>query len=788
MSSPPPGYNPDASQLHGGTDAPIAKVMGGGGGGPEGYNETQSLLQGGTDAPIVKMTGGAGTTKEAAAVAAEAAADKAEAEAAKAQTLADSAERERVAAHQATTNANHALPNYNNIVALEQAATSKATNAKAAAATAKAAALAARAAALAARAAADKAAAARAAANKEKMKDIAKEAADKAKAKVTFAPNAKLENGKGSPEKFKKELTVITIQAEVYEPSFSQEDTTEIREFMRSFSLKNPGLMPRYLELITSFRKRATEKWFKYSNSKPQTPPFPSVAASTLPVHKLVEVLPQTTANIIIIPPIKGNYEKFLRSVEFLYANNIINENDSVENAVIVFMSPLFGKDADAQRLLYSFLSLQEKNVTSVFALQGDDADSREVGAQFYEGTLNTDTIFLNYLNPSYLLLPRKVGGYDGILFTSDTGPEPMFPKIKNKRYTPVSELLKRKSAFSFNANTESDDTFKNYLTFASGNGSTELPATKADIEICGNLKTVFDMKDMKPFQISDVDDIYVLRLEKDRRPLLCANLMYTDEKFESGELDPAFHTAATVEVYVDGQKWTFRDPRQSEYRNVLDKIAESLDVPTSRNLVMQNWERAIYSASEAGFLNHVNLSPRILSETFGSDVWKKMVAKFLNNLVTSNCFEDTDILSKGQCEDTRIFLNEVFNRLFMMDSVKEGELVVPPLKFPPLPRGQGATTIVWPPELEEMKDDEFRMTEPLGSLDITQNSNTKTSFIELIVIHKPSFVRSARRLRINSEMVKAEIAPGGPIGEAAIFNEILEDLKEDYPDFLFIY
>ena len=781
MSSPPPGYNPDASQLHGGTDAPIAKVMGGGGGGPEGYNETQSLLQGGTDAPIVKMTGGAGTTKEAAAVAAEAAADKAEAEAAKAQTLADSAERERVAAHQATTNANHALPNYNNIVALEQAATSKATNAKAAAATAKAAALAARAAALAARAAADK----------EKMKDIAKEAADKAKARVRFAQNAKKENGPGSLEKVKKQRTVITIQAEVYEPSFSQEDTTEIREFMRSFSLKNPGLMPRYLELITSFRKRATTKWATYfTNLKPQTPPFPSVVVPTLPVHKLVEVLPPTTANIIIIPPIKGNYEKFLRSVEFLYANNIINENDIVENAVIVFMSPLFGKDADAQRLLYSFLSLQEKNVTSVFALQGDDADSREVGAQFYEGTLNTDTIFLNYLNPSYLLLPRKVGGYDGILFTSDTGAEPKFPKIKkNKTYTPVSDLLKaKKSAFSFNANTQSDETFKNYLTFASGNGSTELPATKADIEICGNLKTVFDMKDMKPFQISDVDDIYVLRLEKDRRPLLCANLMYTDEKFESGELDPAFHTAATVEVYVDGQKWTFRDPRQSEYTRVLDKIAEGSEAPTSRNLVMQNWERAIYSASEAGFLNHVNLSPRILSDTFGSDVWKKMVAKFLNNLVTSNCFEDTDILSKGQCEDTRIFLNEVFNRLFMMDSVKEGELVVPPLKFPPLPRGQGATTIVWPPELEEIKDDEFRMKEPLGSLDITQNSNTKTSFIELIVIHKPSFVRSARRLRINSEMVKAEIAPGGPIGEAAIFNEILEDLKEDYPDFLFIY
>lgn len=768
MSSPPPGYNPDASQLHGGTDAPIAKVMGGGGGGaPDGYNESQSLLQGGTDVPIVKMTGGAGTTKEAAAVAAEA-------EAVKAEAAAVAAEKERVAAHQATTNANSALPSYNNLVALEQAATLKAENAKAAAATAKAAAATAKAAAV-------------ASAQKAKIKGIAKEAADKAR--VRFAANAKKENGKGSLEQHKRVVTAI--QAEVYEPSFSQEDTTEIREFIRSFSLKNPGIMERYLELMRSFRERATKKWVKYySNSRtPQTPPFPSVAAPTLPVHKLVDVLPLTTANIIIIPPIKGNYEKFLRSVEFLYANNIINENDIVdENAVIVFMSPLFGKDANTQRLLYSFLSLQEKNIASVFALQGDDEDSRGVGPQFYEGIVNTDTIFLNYLNPSYLLLPRKIEGYDGILFTSDVGVDPKFPKIKNKTCTPVSELLRTKSAFSFNANVQSDETFKNYLTFASGNGSTELPAAKADIEICGNMKTVFDMKDMNPFQISDVDDIYVLRLENDRRPLLCANLMYTDEKFESGELDPAFHIATTIEVYVDGQKWTFRDPRQSEYTRVLDKIAEGPDATTSRNLVMQNWERAIYSASEAGFLNHVNLSPRILSETFGSDVWKKMVAKFLNNLVTSNCFEDTDILSKGQCEDTRIFLSEVFNRLFMMDSVKEGELVVPPLKFPPLPRGQGATTIVWPPELEEMKDDEFTMTEPLGSLDITQNSTTKTSFIELIVIHKPSFVRSARRLRINTVKVDDEIAAGRSIGEAEVFNEILEDLKEDYPDFLFIY
>jgi len=723
--------------------------MGGGGGGPEGYNESQSLLHGGTDVPIVKMTGG-GPEEDAAAVAAEAEAVKAEAAAKKAEVNAATATKES--------------GSIEGDEAIDLMLDAKYTAEK----EAKAKALAARAAAVKARA----------------LADSTKAPVEKG---VRFAPGTNPQNGPGSLEKFKKKVNVSTIQAEVYEPSFSQEDTTEIREFIRSFSLKNPGIMERYLELMRSFRERATKKWFTYSSRlKPQTPPFPTVAAPTLPVHKLVDVLPLTTANIIIIPPIKGNYEKFLRSVEFLYANNIINENDIVdENAVIVFMFPLFGKDANTQRLLYSFLSLQEKNIASVFALQGDDADSREVGPQFYERIVNTDTIFLNYLNPSYLLLPRKVGGYNGILFTSDVGVDPKFPKIKNKTYTPVSELLKTKSAFSFNANVQTDETFKNYLTFASGNGSTELPATKADIQICGNLKTVFDMKGMNPFQISDVDDIYVLRLENDRRPLLCANLMYTDEKFESGEMDPAFHTADTIEVYVDGQKWTFRDPRQTEYTSTLDKIAEGPDASTSRNLVMQNWERGIYSASEAGFLNHVNLSPRILSETFGSDVWKKMVAKFLNNLVTSNCFEDTDILSKGQCEDTRIFLNEVFNRLFMMDSVKEEELVVPPLKFSPLPPGQGATPIAWPTELEYIEKGEYEAPQEFESISPTGDQKTMTQHIDVIVIHKKSSQRKYGRLRINLNKVTPE---DGLLEAAPVFTEILEDLGEDYPDFLFIY
>jgi hypothetical protein len=56
MDNPPPNYNPNESVFSGGLDAPIMKVMGGGGG-LNGYNETVSMLEGGIE-PITRVEGG----------------------------------------------------------------------------------------------------------------------------------------------------------------------------------------------------------------------------------------------------------------------------------------------------------------------------------------------------------------------------------------------------------------------------------------------------------------------------------------------------------------------------------------------------------------------------------------------------------------------------------------------------------------------------------------------------------------------------------------------------------
>lgn len=673
MSSPPPGYNPEASQLHGGTDVPIAKVMGGGGSAPEGYNETQSLLQGGTDVPIMKMTGGAD------------------------------------------------------------------------------------------------------------VKDLSGAIPGKKLKGVTFTNNTKKENGKGALKR-----TSETIQMEVYESTFSEEDSTEIREFVKSFSMKNAAVKRKFIQLIGSFKERSKSKLVRYDkNSKPQTAMIPSIGAPQTLAHKIVEILPSTTSNIIVIPPVKGNYEMFIRSVEFLYTTNVIDDNDIVQNAVIIFMAPFFIEEnnerLDNQRLLYSFLHLKENNPDTVFALNNDDEHARAIGQTLYNDINPGDGLFLNYLNPSYIILPKKVGTYDGLIFSSATSIHLIIPKI-SRGFLPLSKLLDKK-AFSLNTNGSStDESFVNYLTFLSQNDNTQIPKTISGTEACGTLKTVFDLKDPGPFQISSGEDIYILRFETNRRPLLCNALIDERDKFIGGEQDPAFHAAPTIDVYVDGQKWKFRDPTQNKFTARLDEIASGEASPEFRNPVLQNWERSIYSTSEAGFLNHLNLSPFLLGIIFKSDIWKTKVAEFLNNMVTSNCFEDTAILSKGSCEDTRIFLNTVYNYLFLDSAVKEDELNVPPLKLPSLPHEHDMGKIMWPPELEEINIHTFHK-EHLGSLDITTNIYNDTAFSDLIVIHKKTFERSYRRLRIDIKKAKEEgINPDFAIGE------IINDLIDDHPDFLFIY
>jgi hypothetical protein len=465
-------------------------------------------------------------------------------------------------------------------------------------------------------------------------------------------------------------------------------------------------------------------------------------------------------------------------------------------------MAPFFSViEKDQKSLLYSFLQLKEKNPELVYILNNtEDEQSRAIGQALYTNILPTegDGPLLNFLNPSYVILPRKIGKFKGFLFSSAPGiPNAItFPTIKNnKAFLPASKILDlKKRAFSFNAGPGQDDDFLKYLTFVSQNDNTPLPPTKLEVPPCESFVSVFDLTE-SPFQISSGENLYVLRLEINKQPFMCTGIMDVSNKFQSKESDPTFTTAPTIDVYVDGVKWKFRNPIEPK--------------PENKYTVLDNWKKGVFSTSEAGFLNHLNISPYLLGLIFQSDIWKEELAGFMENMVSSRCFDDTVILSKGSCEKTRAFLTKVFNYMFINEAITEDELIIPPLKLPELSMEQNRTVIDWPPELEEIDPHEYKKVEGLDSLDIYTNINRDVYSMDMIVIHKKTFTRSVRRLRIDRkktdgciELLAADPPIGSEVCDALkipplkpeilskedVFEQVLEDLADDHPDFLFIY
>ena len=76
------------------------------------------------------------------------------------------------------------------------------------------------------------------------------------------------------------------------------------------------------------------------------------------------------------------------------------------------------------------------------------------------------------------------------------------------------------------------------------------------------------------------------------------------------------------------------------------------------------DWENAEYSEGEKNFKDALELTDELLKQTFGEG-WKGEFAKFLKNIGYSSCFKDSVLLTKAECEDTRIFTQKVHLKLY---------------------------------------------------------------------------------------------------------------------------
>jgi hypothetical protein len=94
-----------------------------------------------------------------------------------------------------------------------------------------------------------------------------------------------------------------------------------------------------------------------------------------------------------------------------------------------------------------------------------------------------------------------------------------------------------------------------------------------------------------------------------------------------------------------------------------------SLRIPNFSNRVLQDWIRGYFTKDEAALLNTIGFTPELLSAALqeeGGESWEIQLANYLQGLVVSECFTDERFMLRGECQDTREFMDRV--NLYMIE------------------------------------------------------------------------------------------------------------------------
>jgi hypothetical protein len=704
----PPGYNPEASLLAGGT-GDIMKVMGGGGLPPAGYNADVSLLQGG-DAVIQKVMEGGDVTF-------------------------------------AETTEVHDVP----MGANNMAARGRFTPGS----------------------------------------ELLSAAEYRSAAKVPVPPTPAPAPAPSAPPAESVPKQSSAAQFEIYEPVIDRAEEQKLQQFADSLEQKIntlPIWKKAYQDNLDAFKTEAASKWHRLNEGgSQQASVMPTKSQAMLGFDRLVEVIPTTTENIVILPPFRGDLIAFYRCIQYLLENGVLyqqNDNRDIfvkSSNVVVCLPPFFSK-SNQKSMFYTGICLKNDNPNSFFILRDEDSEGVTLGNTLLEGfdaeeARGRDWL-PNFLFPSYITYSKKFGRYQGLLISNQS--EKGVPIAK-------SGLSASRVAgpVALNASLTPDPVYDLFFTILGQGVPTTPPSASLEIPACKTLETAFYDRDYTNdiYRISMGLKIHVIRLGKTKQnPLLCTDengnplgLFPAQGAFKGSESSASYDKGnSTVTVSIDGIYRTFR-------------------VPHDLNKVYENWENAIYSNQEAEFLNYLNLTPLLLSKIFAlegnENTWKKATADFLKNLVGSNCFEDTAILVAGRCEDTRVYLNKLVKYFFVKASTEDDlqrKLHAPETlskddaKKIPLP-------IVWPQELEALENGRDFEKDTFGEIRLVTDTEDNSLSFDMIVIHKLSDQIKFMRLNIDKDRLSKGKQSSGTVPEEYLASA-LKELEAQYPDFVFIY
>ena len=356
-------------------------------------------------------------------------------------------------------------------------------------------------------------------------------------------------------------------------------------------------------------------------------------------------ILPENIHQIIVIPPIYGNYLTYTACI------NTIQPNLTDASAVILFSPPLFsGKDISGNPAGHStvnrdiflhFLNMKATSAATIYYLAEYTQNSIYNGCDFTAKTTQTHIVPL--LEPSYVLYPyvRKMGdkNYSGLIFSAAASDEVLLPASASSSKLGVigaAQIIDDVNGgfVAFPPNTKREDSllnkgsipYKQYRFLVNySNAAYLLDSTNISIN-------VFIMKDG-----------FI--------PVIAPTYKDGDKFKKSSD---AFITGVNYSTIPLGVKqYSLRHPRTLE--------------------VVNDWKNLVFTEAEVDFLNDLNLRPDILddlyAEKYNGRSWRADLATNLATIVRSKCFSDNRLVLHSSCQASQKFITDILEFFVEHDS-----------------------------------------------------------------------------------------------------------------------
>lgn len=535
---------------------------------------------------------------------------------------------------------------------------------------------------------------------------------------------------------------------------------------------------------IRNYQIKQTEKWAKASSTAtlPQTKAKTSFSPGEIitSFSRLTHVLPIITEDIIVLPPMNGNVNTFMKALKTLDEMGVITPDLIIKkNTVVVCTGPFYQAKADVEQisknnvLLSIVLDIIEKSPGQWFTLAEHTSEEYLVGSTFVGRGPNE--LLINMIEPSYVVYPYRRKGLEGIIISSSKGVS--LPADASKKVS-LRDIYTNKSfgkpilqAYKPDLKVEGAPGF---FTVVGALEPMTVPTERvgscglANYSLPEAIPTLHPSKKIRlSTNVKGDGIILAFRLQvKGHYEPLCAT--------EVVEKDNSKKFVGSPEAHINPTEV------QTAYFEVAGKMLQ-IRKTNKADKVYENWRRGIYSEPEAELLNILNLSPAIMDDIFpmtfnenGEPIsvpWKDWVANFLSTVT----IKDKSLTTHRETMIVRNFLERV-RAYFISIGLKE-DLEESDSENTALQHG-----LLEPDGVDDLDKEDLRdIKREWGKLDVYEDKANSEWICSIVLVNKNTYKQLYKTVGVPTEQYNRNTAKSA-------LDAKVSTLKGKYPDWIFIY